>query len=167
MTITTDSVVTLHYTVSTEDGTTLDSSDGKKPLVVLLGRRFLIEGLEDALIGKTAGNKFAVDVQPEKAYGMREDALVQSVPKSMFEGMEVEVGMSFRATSEGGEQSVIVIETNEDEVVVDGNHPLAGIPLNFDVEVVEVRAATEEELANGQATQPKSCCDSNDENCCD
>ena len=167
MTITTDSVVTLHYTVSTEDGTTLDSSDGKKPLVVLLGRRFLIEGLEDALIGKTAGTKFAVDVQPEKAYGMREDALVQSVPKSMFEGMEVEVGMSFRATSEGGDQSVIVIETNDDEVVVDGNHPLAGIPLNFDVEVVEVREATKDELANGQATQPKSCCGSNEDNCCD
>ncbi|MBU3021870.1 peptidylprolyl isomerase [Aestuariibacter sp. A3R04] len=149
MTITSDSVVTLHYTVSTEDGATLDSSDGKKPLVVLLGRRFLIEGLEDALIGKTVGNKFNVDVQPEKAYGLREDGLVQSVPKSMFDGMEVEVGMSFRASSDGGEQSVIVIDVNDNEVVVDGNHPLAGIPLHFDVEVVEVREATPEEIAHG------------------
>ena len=87
MTITSDSVVTLHYTVSTEDGTTLDSSEGKNPLVVLLGRRFLIEGLEDALMGKNKGDKFDVAVSPEKAYGERADELVQSVPKSMFDGM--------------------------------------------------------------------------------
>ncbi|OFC69531.1 FKBP-type peptidyl-prolyl cis-trans isomerase [Alteromonas confluentis] len=148
MTITTDSVVTLHYTVST-DGTELDSSVGKNPLVVLMGRRFLIEGLEDELVGKTAGDKFSTTVEPEKAYGQRMDELVQSVPKNMFEGMEVEPGMSFRASSEGGEQSVIVIEVNDDHVVVDGNHPLAGITLQFDVEVVEVREATPEELDHG------------------
>ncbi|MEG3766166.1 peptidylprolyl isomerase [Alteromonas sp. 14N.309.X.WAT.G.H12] len=149
MTITSDSVVTLHYTVSSEDGTTLDSSEGKKPLVVLLGKKFLIEGLEEALVGKNKGETFKVDVAPEKGYGERSDQLVQSVPKTMFEGMDVEVGMSFRATSDGGEQSVIVIDVSDDHVVVDGNHPLAGVPLKFDVEVVDCREATEEEIAHG------------------
>ena len=157
MTITSDSVVSLHYTVSTEDGTELDSSAGKAPLVVLQGRRFLIEGLEEALIGKEKGDKFNLSVEPEKAYGERVDALVQRVPRTMFDGMDVEVGMSFRATTPEGEQSVIIIETTEDEVVVDGNHPLAGIPLTFDVEVVDVRDATEEELAHCHAHAGGSC----------
>lgn len=151
MTITSDSVVTLHYKVSAEDGTELDSSFGKEPLTVLHGRRFLIEGLEEALEGKDKGESFSVSVEPEKAYGHRVDALVQRVPKTMFEGMEVEVGMSFRATTQQGEQSVVVIETTEDDVVVDGNHPLAGIPLTFEVEVVDVREATAEELEHGHA----------------
>ncbi len=157
MTITSDSVVTLHYTVSTEDGTTLDSSEGKNPLVVLLGRRFLIEGLEDALMGKNKGDKFDVAVSPEKAYGERADELVQSVPKSMFDGMDVQPGMSFRATSEGGEQSVIVIEVSEEEVIVDGNHPLAGVPLKFDVEVVDIREPTQEELEHGHVHGEGGC----------
>lgn len=151
MTITSDSVVTLHYKVSAEDGTELDSSFGKEPLTVLHGRRFLIEGLEEALEGKDKGESFSVSVEPEKAYGHRVDALVQRVPKTMFEGMEVEVGMSFRATTQQGEQSVVVIETTEDDVVVDGNHPLAGIPLTFEVEVVDIREATAEELEHGHA----------------
>lgn len=157
MTITSDSVVTLHYTVSTEDGTELDSSAGKEPLVVLQGRRFFIEGLEEALVGKEKGEKFNLSVEPEKAYGERIDELVQRVPSSMFEGMDVEVGMSFRATTPEGEQSVIIIETSDDEVVVDGNHPLAGIPLTFDVEVVDVRDATAEELEHGHAHTPGGC----------
>ena len=157
MTITSDGVVTLHYTVSTEDGTTLDSSEGKNPLVVLLGRRFLIEGLEDALMGKNKGDKFDVAVSPEKAYGERADELVQSVPKSMFDGMDVQPGMSFRATSEGGEQSVIVIEVSEEEVIVDGNHPLAGVPLKFDVEVVDIREPTQEELEHGHVHGEGGC----------
>ncbi|MBT3136959.1 peptidylprolyl isomerase [Alteromonas sp. ALT199] len=160
MTITSDSVVTLHYTVSTEDGTTLDSSEGKAPLVVLLGRRFLIEGLEDSLIGKSKEDSFNVSVTPEKAYGERVDELVQTVPRSMFDGMDVEVGMSFRANTPQGEQSVIIIETTDEEVVVDGNHPLAGIPLTFDVTVVDVRDATKEELEHGHVHQEESsCCD--------
>ncbi len=151
MTITSDSVVTLHYKVSAEDGTELDSSFGKEPLTVLHGRRFLIEGLEEALEGKDKGESFSVSVEPEKAYGHRVDALVQRVPKSMFEGMEVEVGMSFRATTQQGEQSVVVIETTDEDVVVDGNHPLAGVPLTFEVEVVDIREATAEELEHGHA----------------
>lgn len=156
MTITSDSVVSLHYTVSSQDGTQLDSSEGKQPLTVLLGRRFLIEGLEEALEGKSTGDKFEVAVEPEKAYGPRVDELVQQVPKDMFDGMDVEVGMSFRATTEQGEQSVMIIDVADDHVVVDGNHPLAGVPLNFEVEVVEVREPTAEELDHGHAHGPGS-----------
>ncbi len=157
MTITSDSVVTLHYKVSAEDGSELDSSFGKEPLTVLHGRRFLIEGLEEALEGKEKGEEFTVSVEPEKAYGHRVDALVQRVPKSMFEGMEVEVGMSFRASTPQGDQSVIVVETTEDDVVVDGNHPLSGVPLTFEVEVVDIREATAEELEHGHVHGPDGC----------
>ncbi|RDV29328.1 peptidylprolyl isomerase [Alteromonas aestuariivivens] len=157
MTITPNSVVTLHYKVSSEDGTELDSSFGKDPMTVLLGRRFLIEGLEEALQGKQNGESFSVTVAPEKAYGERVDQLVQAVPKSMFEGMEVEVGMSFRATTEQGEQSVMIIDTTDEEVVVDGNHPLAGLPLTFEVEIVNVREPTADELAHGHAHGADGC----------
>lgn len=154
MTITADSVVTLHYKVSAEDGTLLDSSEGKDPLTVLHGRRFLIEGLEDALEGRAKGDSFSVSVDPDKGYGERVDALIQRVPKTMFDGMDVEVGMSFRATTPQGEQSVIVVETSDDEVVVDGNHPLAGVPLTFEIEIINVRDATAEELEHGHAHGP-------------
>ena len=93
----------------------------------------------------------------QKAYGERADELVQTVPRSMFDGMDVEVGMSFRATTPQGEQSVIIIETTDEEVVVDGNHPLAGIPLTFDVTVVDVREATKEELEHGHVHSEGGC----------
>lgn len=156
MTITPESVVSIHYTVSAEDGTQLDSSEGKQPLTVMLGKRFLIEGLEDALQNKEQGEKFEVDIAPEHAYGQRMDELVQQVPKDMFDGMDVEVGMSFRATTEQGEQSVMIIDVAEDHVVVDGNHPLAGVPLKFEVEVVEVREPTQDEIEHGHAHGPGS-----------
>ncbi|MBD3587301.1 peptidylprolyl isomerase [Salinimonas sp. HHU 13199] len=156
MTITPESVVSIHYTVSAEDGTQLDSSEGKQPLTVMLGKRFLIEGLEDALQNKEQGEKFEVDIAPEQAYGQRMDELVQQVPKDMFDGMDVEVGMSFRATTEQGEQSVMIIDVADDHVVVDGNHPLAGVPLKFEVEVIEVREPTQEEIEHGHAHGPGS-----------
>lgn len=157
MTVTTSSVVTLHYTVSTHDGAELDSSVGGTPLTVLLGRGFLISGLESALIGKQTGEVFDVAVSPENAYGERLDGLVQRVPREMFGDIDVDVGMSFRASTEEGEQSVIVIETTDDEVVVDGNHPLAGVPLHFNVEIVSVRQPTADELAHGHAHGAGGC----------
>lgn len=156
MIISNNSVVTLHYTVSTEDGTELDSSFGQDPLVFMQGTGFLIPGLDDALIGKAPGDKFDIDVDAENAYGERIDQLVQDVPRAMFEGMDVEVGMSFRATTDQGEQSVIIIETNDEFVVVDGNHPLAGMNLSFEVEVLDVRDATADELEHGHVHGPES-----------
>ena len=150
MIISNNTVVTLHFTVSTTDGTQIDTSRDGEPMVVLQGSHYLIKGLEDALEGKKAGDTFAMDIEPALAYGERANELVQMVPKSMFEGMEVEVGMTFRATTDEGEQSVMVIDETDDEIVVDGNHPLAGVTLNFDVEVLDVRHATENEIAKGE-----------------
>lgn len=150
-------VVTLHYSVYTQDGVNLDTSRDGEPLLTMIGSRLLIEGLEKALLGKSKGDTFEVCLNPEEAYGARHDHLVQTVPLSMFEGINVEPGMSFRATTEDGEQSVIVIEVDDDAAVVDGNHPLAGVPLSFDVEILDVREPTESELENGKACK-KSCC---------
>lgn len=150
-------VVTLHYSVYTQDGVNLDTSRDGEPLLAMIGSRLLIEGLEQAIMGKAKGDTFEVNLNPEQAYGPRHDNLVQTVPLAMFEGIEVEPGMSFRATTEDGEQSVIVIEVDDETAVVDGNHPLAGVPLNFDVEILDVRAPTESELENGKACK-KPCC---------
>ena len=139
----------MHYTVSTADAVQIDSSREREPMVFLHGHGFLVQGLEDALVGKAVGEQFEVSVPAEKAYGERYDNLVQAVPKSMFEGMEIEVGMAFRATTDDGEQSVMVIDMTDDEVIVDGNHPLAGVDLTFDVEILSLRDATPDEIAHG------------------
>lgn len=164
-------VVTMHYAVSDSEGTLIDSSYDHQPLTHIQGSGYLIPGLEDALIGKSAGDKLEeVTVPAEKAYGERHDGYVQTVPKELFQGIDdIEVGTQLRAQTDEGEQTVIVIDVTEDEITVDGNHPLAGIDLSFDVEILEVRDATEEEIASGQAKQTSSCCDTSDEEsggCC-
>lgn len=152
MTISQDKVVAIHYTVTDTAGNQLDSSAGGEPLVFMFGQGALIPGLEQALAGKAAGEKFSSTIAAADAYGERHDQLVQAVPRSMFEGMDVAVGMRFRASGpDGREQPVIIIDVSEEEVVVDGNHPLAGFELKFDVEVIAVRDATAEELAHGHA----------------
>lgn len=152
-----NSVVTMHYTVSTADSVQIDSSREREPMVFLHGHGFLVEGLEDALVGKSVGDQFEVNVPAEKAYGERHDTLVQAVPKTMFEGMDVEVGMAFRATTDEGEQSVMIIDMTDDEVIVDGNHPLAGIDLTFDVEILSLRDATAEEIDHGHVHGDGGC----------
>lgn len=166
-------VALIHYTVSAQ-GTELDSSVGKEPLAFIAGQGFLVPGLEDALMGKEAGEKFEIEVPADKAYGQRNDELMQSVPKSMFEGMEVAPGMQFRASTDTGEQTIMVLEVNDDEVVIDGNHPLAGMDLFFDVSVEEVRDATAEELAHGHVHgagghhhhEGDECCGGHGDDCC-
>ena len=150
-------VVTLHYTVKTQDGQEIDSSVNAEPLSFIQGSQFMISGLEEALYGKQEGEKFEVTIAPEKAYGERHEQLVQKVPVSMFEGMDVEVGMSFRATTDGGEQSVTIVDKDESHVTVDGNHPLSGHTLMFDVSVEGVREATAEELAHGHVHGEGGC----------
>lgn len=150
-------VVTLHYTVKTTEGDVIDSSREAEPLAFIQGSHYMIKGLEDALYGKEKGNSFDLTVEPEEAYGMRHDELVQDVPAEAFDGMDVEVGMSFRATTDDGEQSVIVIDKTDTTVTVDGNHPLSGLALNFDVEIVDVRAATEDEIAHGHVHGEGGC----------
>lgn len=150
MKISNNSVVVMHYAVSDSEGTLIDSSYDDKPMAIIQGTGYLIQGLEDALIDHQVGDKFEVSVNAEQAYGDRHDEYVQTVPKELLQGVEeLTVGTQLRATTDDGEQTVIVIDVTDDEVTVDGNHPLAGIDLCFDVEILEVREATEEELAHG------------------
>lgn len=149
MLISQNKVVTIHYSVKTPNGDVIDESLGSEPLAFIQGTKFMIAGLEDALEGRQSGDKFEVTIEPDKAYGDRHDQLVQQVPVAMFEGMDVEVGMSFRATTDNGEQSVLIVDKTDEFITVDGNHPLSGQTLVFDVDVVDVRDATQDELAHG------------------
>ncbi|GGA67637.1 peptidyl-prolyl cis-trans isomerase [Neiella marina] len=163
-----DKVVVIHYSVHAQD-TLLDSSLDGEPLRIICGHQQLIEGLETALIGHQAGDTFSVEVEADKAYGHRHENLMQAVPLDMFGDVEVKPGMQFRATTDDGEQSVIVLDITDDEVIVDGNHPLAGMDLTFDVEILEVRDATAEELSHGHVHSHGSCSnhkDSDDSGCC-
>ena len=157
MKISNNTIATIHFTVCSSDGTQIDSSRNGEPMVFLQGSHLLIQGLEDELEGKTNGDKFVIDIAPSLAYGERHEELVQAVPKSMFEDMEINPGMTFRATTDDGEQSVMILDINDDEVIVDGNHPLSGLTLNFDVEVLEVREATEEEITHGHVHTEAGC----------
>lgn len=144
-------VVSIHYKLTNNAGDLLDSSEGGQPLSYLHGVGNLIPGLEKELQGKSAGTSMQVSVAPEEAYGPVHDALIETVPREAFQGVAtIEPGMAFEAASQDGQsRRIVVTEVNGDEITVDGNHPLAGVELNFDVEVVEVRDATPEEIAHG------------------
>lgn len=150
-------VVSIHYSVKTQDGQEIDSSSPEEPLAFIQGSKYMILGLEEALYDRTSGDTFQVEVPPEKGYGDYNKNLVQHVPIAMFEGMDVEVGMSFRASTDDGEQSVIIIDKTDNEVTVDGNHPLAGHTLVFDVSIVDVQEATAYQLEHGLDCK-KGCC---------
>lgn len=157
MKIENNSVVKMHYSVLDSEGNLIDSSYDAEPLEFLNGSKYLIEGLENALVGKEVGATFEVDVKADEAYGPRIDGLVQQVGLEMFADFDVEVGMQLRASTDDGEQTVIVVEKTDEYVIVDGNHPLAGIDLKFDVEVLEVREATADEIAHGHVHKPGGC----------
>ena len=141
--------VSIHYTLTNNAGEKLDSSIGAEPLAYLHGAGNIIAGLEDALNGKTAGDKFNVTIEPENAYGEKQAEMIQIVPKSMFDGMDVEEGMQFQAEVSNGPGIITVVQIDGDEITIDGNHPLAGEALTFDVEVLHVRSATEDEVSHG------------------
>jgi len=143
-------VVSLNYTVKDEADQVIDSSEGAEPLTYLHGANNIIPGLEAALVGKSAGDEFAATVAPADGYGEYNEALVQVVPRSAFEGVEkIELGMVFTAQTQGGPVQLMVTGVEEDDITVDPNHPLAGKTLQFSGSVIDVRDATEEELAHG------------------
>jgi FKBP-type peptidyl-prolyl cis-trans isomerase SlyD len=145
-----DLVVSLAYQVRTEDGVLVDESPVSAPLDYLHGHGSLISGLENALDGHEVGDKFDVAVGANDAYGQYDENLVQRVPKDVFMGVdELQVGMRFLAETDQGPVPVEITEVEDDHVVVDGNHMLAGQNLKFNVEVVAIREATAEELEHG------------------
>lgn len=151
MLIAKDSVVRIDYTLTGPDGKTLDTSSGREPLAYLHGANNIIPGLEAALTGKKAGDSLTVNIAPEQAYGVRNEQMVQQVPKAAFQGVaNIQPGMQFQARGPNGQTALVTVTAvSEETVTVDANHPLAGVPLTFAVSIVEVRTATEEELAHG------------------
>jgi FKBP-type peptidyl-prolyl cis-trans isomerase SlyD len=149
MTINANKVVTLDYTLTDDSGEILDQSSNGQ-FTYLHGANNIIPGLENALTGKTAGESLNVKVSPELGYGVRDENLSQVVGIDMFESpADVEVGLQFHAQSGDGNRIVITVTKIEgEEVTIDGNHPLAGVTLNFDVTIVGVRDATEQEIAH-------------------
>lgn len=143
-------VATFHYTLTDDAGKVIDSSSGHAPLAYLHGAGNIVPGLEKALEGRAAGDKFDVVVSPEEGYGEPNEMLIQTVPREAFQGVdELEVGMAFQAQTPQGAISVVISKIEDGMVTVDGNHPLAGQNLHFAIEVVEVRDASLEELAHG------------------
>jgi len=150
MVIADQKVVSIHYRLSNDDGQIIQESASGAPLSYVHGAGNIIPGLESALSGKTAGDKLNVSVDPEQGYGARNDALIQELPRDVFEGVEdIQEGMQLQAHSEQGTQVITVTKVDGERVTVDGNHPLAGQTLNFEVEVDSVRDATAEEIAHG------------------
>ncbi|MDX1497164.1 MAG: peptidylprolyl isomerase [Salinisphaeraceae bacterium] len=148
-------VASIHYTLKNDAGEVLDSSEGREPLLYLHGAGNIIPGLESALDGKAAGDQLNVQVDPEQGYGPHREDLIQTVPRDQFQGVDqIDVGMRFQAESNQGPMVVTVTAVDEQNVTVDGNHPLAGENLNFEVEVVEVREATAEEKDHGHPHGP-------------
>jgi FKBP-type peptidyl-prolyl cis-trans isomerase SlyD len=150
MNITPDHVVSIHYTLRDEAGAIIDRSAEGEPLAYLHGHGNLIPGLERELTGKSAGDRLEVSIAPADGYGEYDRQLVQQVPRRSLKGIaNVQVGMRLQAHTPQGPRAVTVTHLSGDMVTLDGNHPLAGQTLHFQVEVAAVRAATAEELAHG------------------
>jgi len=155
MSIVQDQVVSIHYTLTDDAGEIIDSSRGGDPLMYLHGHGALIPGLEHALTGKSAGDRLTLSIAPADGYGEYDRALVQQVPRRTLKGIaDVKVGMRLQAQTARGPRPVTVTHLSGDLVTLDGNHPLAGKNLHFEVEVAAVRAATAEELAHGHVHGP-------------
>jgi len=153
-----DKVVYFHYKLTSDAGEVLDSSEGAEPLGYLHGAANIIPGLEQALEGKVAGDSLQVTVEACDGYGEVDEDLRQVVPSSLFQGVDtLEAGMQFQAETDEGVQVVTIAEVNGDEVTIDGNHPLAGQRLHFDVQIDSVREATAEELEHGHVHGEEHC----------
>ena len=144
-------VASIRYTLTNDAGEVIDQSPEQQPLSYLHGAGNIVPGLEKALAGKQAGDSLKVDVKPEEGYGPRREEMVQNVPRTAFQGVEkIEPGMQFHAQTANGPLMVTVVEAGDEQVRIDGNHPLAGQTLHFDVTVDDVREATEEEKQVGR-----------------
>jgi FKBP-type peptidyl-prolyl cis-trans isomerase SlyD len=149
-------VASIHYALNDTAGEVLESSEGQAPLEYLHGYGNIIAGLEKALEGKVAGDKIQAVIPPEDGYGVREEALVKILPLSNFQNHdEVEVGAQFQAETSEGPRLATVTQIDDQNVTVDLNHPLADQTLSFDIDVVEVREATEEEVSHGHVHGPE------------
>ena len=164
MNVAADKAVTINYTLTNDSGEVLETSQGRDPLTYIHGAGRLIKGLEVAMDGKSPKDAFTVRIAPEDAYGDYRKDLVFEVPKSQFQEFDgLEVGIPLRVQTPNGAMVVTVGEIGDDSVILDGNHPLAGIALTFNIELLDVRDATAEEL--DEVRQPAACAGSCGESC--
>ena len=156
MKIAKNKVATIEYTLTGDDGAVIDTSEGRHPLDYIHGIGGLVPGLEAELEGKEAGAKLAVTIPAEEGYGPHIEHLVAVVPKNNFDEPEkIDVGVRFHTTNEQGQTHVVTVtKVGDDDVTIDGNHPLAGKTLHFAVEVVGVRDVTDSELEAGHIHGP-------------
>ena len=155
MQITKQLVASIEYTLTDDSGEVIDTSKERGPMAYLHGTGGLIPGLEAELEGKQAGDEFKVRIAPEKGYGLRNDEMVQDIPRTDLPAdLDIQPGMQFQTQSPTGMAVVTVVAVNGDQVKMDGNHPLAGVALNFEVKIVEVREPTAEELEHGHVHGP-------------
>ena len=152
MQITKNTVAAIDYTISDTQGKVLDSSKGRDPMTYLHGLGSIVPGIERALEGKSVGETIKIVLPPEDGYGNKDPNMVQPVPRENFQGIdEIKVGMQFHAQTPNGARVVTVVDVDDQNVTVDANHPLAGITLAVEATVVDVRAASEDELSHGHA----------------
>ena len=156
MQITKNATVSIHYTLKNDDDVILDTSEGRDPLAFEYGVGQIIPGLEAALEGKVAGDSISVRIDPKDGYGEKNEAMIQTIPREhMPDGVELQVGMQLQAqTPDGQAQLVTIVGLTNTDVTLDGNHPLAGVALNFAVEVVDV-SETSAEGAEGSSDSAK------------
>ncbi len=148
-------VIGFHYTLKDKNGTTIDSSEGKDPLYVMLGKGHIVKGLDDVLPDMDKGDKKTIIVSEQDGYGPVNDDLRLKVGRNQFPSdANLTEGMQFQTSQEPGAPVFTVMKVDGDDIYIDGNHPLAGVELHFDVEVVEKRPADPEELAHGHAHGP-------------
>jgi len=157
-TITAHKAVDIHYILTNQAGEEIDSSLREEPLPYIHGTEALVPGLEKELEGKTVGDKIVVSVAPAEGYGEINPDFKQTVKRDLFqfEG-EIEIGMRFEAEAEHGIELVTVVGLDEEHIIIDANHPLAGETLNFDVEIMAIRDATAEELEHGHVHGAGGC----------
>lgn len=152
MQITKNTVVQFHYTLKDDEGALLESSNDGDPMAFLCGHNNIIQGLEAAMEGKQKGDNFSVTLEPKDAYGDRKDGMTQRVPvKHMMGQKRWKKGMAGWIKTDKGERQFTVVKLGKFMADVDFNHPLAGKVLTFDVDVVDVREATEEEISHRHA----------------
>ena len=186
MKIVENTVVKMHYTLTNDEGQVIDSSEGREPLEYIQGVHMIVIGLENAMLGHEEGDKFDVKVIPSEGYGEYNPEMTQEVPLDVFQGVDkVVAGMSFYAQTPMGPMPIRIKEVKGSTAIIDANHELAGQNLNFAIEVVSVREATEDDLnpyqqhhccckdsgeehqckCKGEGHEDGECCGGNKENC--
>jgi FKBP-type peptidyl-prolyl cis-trans isomerase SlyD len=144
-----DQVVSIHYKLTNDAGEVIDSSEGRDPLKYLQGHGNIVPGLEKEMTGKAVGDKFDVVVPPEEGYGVRDDTKIGKVPRAQVEVEDLEIGTKLQAETPEGVSILTVLEVSDEEITLDANHELAGMTLNFVIEVAEVRDAEQVEIDHG------------------